>query len=110
MRLPENLSTVFPRLGKVLRGALCRLITTADQVRSSTGFTAPIRARHWPSMLVGIRSLFGVFQDLARLRVDTDFVDDVATFYVEGVAEAAATLLLFQFLIGDRSRMSLQGD
>ena len=53
---------------------------------------------------------FGVFQDFAGSRIDTNFVNNFAALYVEGVAETTAALLFFQLFIGDRAWTSLQGD
>lgn len=42
-----------------------------------------------------------VFQNLARVRVDADLVEDVAAPDVERVAQSRSTRLLLEFLIGD---------
>src|SRR5262249_19340067 len=60
--------------------------------------------------LIWVPTFFGIFQDLAGLRIDANFVSHCAVLYVEGVAESAASLLLLQLLIGDGARTSLQRD
>jgi hypothetical protein len=57
-----------------------------------------------------VRPFLFVFEDLARLRIHSDFVYGTAAFDVEGVTETAAALLSFQFFVGDCSRPSLLSD
>ena len=55
-------------------------------------------------------TLLLVFQNLARLRIHSDFVHGTTALDVEGVTESAAALLPFQFFVGDSSGPSLQSD
>ena len=57
-----------------------------------------------------MRTLLLVFEDLASLRIHSDFIHCTIALDVEGVAETAAPLLPFQFLVGDRAGTSLQSD
>ena len=49
-----------------------------------------------------------VFEDLASLRIHSDFVHYAAALDVEGVAKTAAALLALQFFVGNRSRLSFE--
>ena len=55
-------------------------------------------------------TLFAVFENVARLCIDTDFVDVSAALDIEGVAQATAASFLLQLLVGYRAGMSVQGN
>jgi hypothetical protein len=54
-----------------------------------------------------MRPFLFVVENLARLRIHTDFVSGTAALDVEGAMETDAALLSFQFFVGDCSRPSL---
>src|ERR1700674_543092 len=60
------------------------------------------------TLLVGMGTFLVVFQNLARLRIHSDFVHGTAALDVEGVAQT--TLLALQFFVGYRSSPSFQSD
>ena len=55
-------------------------------------------------------ALFAIFENVARLCIDTNFVDVSAALDIEGVAQATAAFFVFQLLVGYRAGMGFQGN
>mgnify|MGYP007123202838 CR=1 FL=1 len=122
-RTPQNSQVTTHDLSDLRMSALGHKQTSRDvRVTSALPPIADIRRMSWHVRLVPqadvdcsrlvssiwVRAFLFVFENLARLRIHSDFVYGTAALDVEGVAETAAALLLFQLLVGNSSRSSFQ--